>query len=109
LPTWVRFIGPISPPAEDLNYNASTREIVWNIRSIPKGTGITEIEKEVSFQIGFTPSLSQLGKMPILINEATLTGHDDFANVDVRVKKGTLNTMLKDDPSFVGNGAKVIE
>lgn len=109
LPTWVRFIGPISPPAEDLNYNASTREIVWNIRSIPKGTGITEGEKEVSFQIGLTPSLSQLGKMPILINEATLTGHDDFANVDVRVKKGTLNTMLKDDPSFVGNGAKVIE
>lgn len=109
LPSWIRFVGPVSPPSEDLNYNASTKEIIWNVGGLPKGTGITGAGKEVSFQIGFTPSLSQVDKMPNLINETSLTGHDDFANVDVRVNKNSLNTLLVDDPSFSAIGAKVVE
>ncbi len=109
LPSWVRFVGPISPPTEDLTYNPSTREIIWNIGGIPKGTGITGGDRDVSFQIGFTPSLSQVGTMPTLINDATLTGHDDFAKVDIRVNKVPLNTLLQDDPTFIGTQAKVVE
>ena len=109
LPTWIRFIGPISPPSEDLNFNPSTREIIWNVGGLPKGTGITGADKEVSFQIGFLPSLSQVKTLPTLINGTTLTGHDDFANVDVKVSKAPLNTALNDDPSFPGNGSIVVE
>ena len=109
LPVWVKFMGPVSPPSEDLTYDPVTRQITWNIGGIPKGTGITEGDREVSFQIGFTPSLTQVGTMPVLINDTTLTGHDDFANVDVKVNKTALNTMLQDDPDFVGTGAKVVE
>ena len=109
LPSWVRFIGTISPPSEDLIYDSSTREVIWNVGALPKGTGITGEEKDVSFQIGFTPSLSQIGTSPLLINNTTLTGYDDFANVEVRVNKNTLSTLLLDDPSFSGTGAKVVE
>ena len=109
LPVWVKFMGPVSPPSEDLTYNPLTRQITWNIGGIPKGTGITEGDREVSFQIGFTPSLTQVGTMPVLINDTTLTGHDDFANVDVKVNKTALNTMLQDDTEFIGTGAKVVE
>ncbi|HNW71325.1 MAG TPA: hypothetical protein PKZ36_01560 [Candidatus Paceibacterota bacterium] len=109
LPKWAKFIGTISPPTEDLSYNASTREILWSIGGVPRGTGITDTEREVSFQIGFTPSLSQVGSMPVIINDTTLTGHDDFANVDVKVNKSSLNTLLTSDPSFVPTGARVIE
>ena len=106
---YVRFVGPISPPMEDLTYDASTREIVWNVGTIQRGSGITGGENEVSFQIAITPSLSQVGTAPIIINDAVLTGHDDFANVDVRVNKSSLNTRLSNDPAFPSTGDRVIE
>lgn len=109
IPSWVRFVGPIVPPDEDLVYNPSTKEIVWNINRIPKGTGISAADKSVSFQIAFTPSLSQVGTTPIIINEAILTGHDDFANVDVRVSKTSLRTQLDSDPAFPLAGGAVVE
>ncbi len=109
LPSWTRFIGPVSPPSEDLTYNATTRQITWNVGGVPKGTGITGADRDVSFQIVLTPSLSQVNTMPTIINDATLTGHDDFANVDVRVNKTSLNTLLLDDPTFLPTGARVVE
>ena len=100
LPPWVNFVGPISPAGENLTYNSSTKEIVWNADRIPKGAGITGVARTVSFQVSFTPSLSQVGDMPTIINDASLTGHDDFANVDVKVNKSSLTTKLDSDPQF---------
>ena len=76
---------------------------------IPKGTGITEAGRDISFQIEFTPSLSQVGTEPTIINDTILTGHDDFANVDVRVNKASLNTRLLNDPNFPINGSRVVQ
>jgi len=109
LPTWVSFVGAISPSSEDLTYNAGTKEIVWNVGGIPKGTGISSGDREVSFQIALTPSLSQIGTSPVIINDAVLTGHDDFANVDIRVNKASLNTRLSNDSLFPVNGDRVVE
>ena len=109
LPPWVRFLGPAIPGSEDLKYNASSREIFWNIGTIPKGAGITAATRSVSFQISLTPSLSQVNTTPILIRESVLTGHDDFANVNVTTDAGALNTILDHDPIFPPNGATVTE
>ncbi len=109
LPAWVRFIGPISPANEDLSYNSATKELTWNVGNIPKGTGISSANKEVSFRISFSPSLSQVGFSPVLINDAILTGHDDFANVDVRVNKSSLNTNPANDAGFPAGGERVTE
>ena len=78
LPSWVNFVGTFSPSSENLTYNPSTREIIWNIGSIPKGAGITTASRAISFQIALTPSLSQAGNIPVIVNESILTGHDDF-------------------------------
>ncbi len=109
LPSWIRFVGAVSPSSEALTYNTSSKEVIWNIGSIPKGTGITSASKQVAFQIGFMPSLSQLGSVPVIINDATLTGHDDFANVDVRVNKGSLRTRLDSDSQFPDGAGMVKE
>lgn len=109
IPSWIKFVGPISPSDEDLAYNPSTREIVWNIGRIPKGTGISAIGRSVYFRVSFTPSLSQVGTTPIIINDAILTGHDDFANVDVRVSRISLRTSLDNDPLFPPAGGTVVE
>ncbi len=109
LPSWVRFIGPISPPSEDLTYNSFSKEITWNVGNIARGVGITGASKEVSFRIALLPSLKQVGTMPIIINDAILTGHDDFANVDIRVNKPALYTSLTNDPNFPQGGERVGE
>ncbi|MEX2052207.1 MAG: hypothetical protein WD991_00735 [Candidatus Paceibacterota bacterium] len=109
LPAWMRFVGNISPTSADLSYNSSTREIVWNIGSIPKGTGLNAAAKEVAFKVAISPSLSQLGLSPIIINEVVLTGHDDFANVDIRLAKPPLSTRLSSDPAFPAGGDRVVE
>lgn len=109
IPTWIKFTGSISPATENLTYNPSTREIIWNIGGIPRGTGITTADRSVFFQVAFTPSLSQVHTVPIIINDAVLTGHDDFANVDVKVNKMSLRTQLDNDPLFPSNGGTVVE
>lgn len=109
IPQWIQFNGIKSPDTEDLTFNPSTKEIIWNIGKIPKGTGITQIGKEVAFQISLTPSLSQIDTVPIIINDAILTGYDDFAKVDIRVNKSSLSTKLSNDSSFLQSGARVVE
>ena len=109
LPSWIKFSNIISPSTEDLTYNSSTREIVWNTGGIPKGAGISGPVRSVSFQVLFTPSLSQVQTTPVIINDAVLTGHDDFANVDIKVSKASLRTFLDSDPAFPPAGGSVVE
>lgn len=109
IPSWVTFLGPISPTNQDLKYNVSTREITWNIDRIPKGSGITGPSQNVSFQVSFKPSISQINMSPLLINQAVLTGHDDFANVDVMVSKEGIDTRLVNDPAFPVGGGVVVQ
>ncbi len=105
IPPWVRFTGMVSPSNENVTYDSTTREIVWNALSIPKGAGITRDVKEVSFQLALIPSTSQIGERPVLLNKASLTGYDDFANVNIQGSKPAFNTMLTGEPlSVSGNG-----
>lgn len=108
LPRWMTFLGTRSPSGENLTYNSSTKEIVWNADRIARGAGVTGAPKTVSFQVSLSPSLAQVGTSPIIINDALLTGHDDFANVDVKIKKTSLNTRLDGDPAFPTNGSDVV-
>jgi len=109
IPPWMTFMGTISPAGEDIKYNSSTREIVWNADRIARGAGINGPVRSVSFQLAFKPSVTQIGTMPIIINDAILTGHDDFANVNVKVNKAGLSTKLDADEAFPLNGGTVVE
>ncbi len=108
LPPWTTFLGKISPASENLNYNSSTRGLSWKIDRVSRGTGITGESRSVSFQVSSKFSISQVGTTPIIINDAVLTGHDDFANVDVKASRAGLNTRLNSDPVFPVNGAEVV-
>jgi hypothetical protein len=101
-------MGTISPAGENVRYNSSTREIVWDADRIARGAGINGPVRSVAFQLAFKPSVSQVGSNPIIINDAILTGHDDFANVDVKVNKAGLTTKLDGDEAFPQNGGIVI-
>ncbi len=87
LPPRVTYKNLISPKDEKLTFDPNTRELIWDIGTIPRETGLSGPKKEVSFQVSYTPSLSEIGLNPTLVNKSTLTGRDDFANVDLRVER----------------------
>ena len=58
LPSYVKWLGKIYPENEKLSYNSDTGEIIWNIGELSAGQGYANPPKEVSFQIGLTPSIS---------------------------------------------------
>ncbi len=109
LPQWMRFTGEVSPANENVTYDATSREIIWNASSIPKGAGITSAAREVSFQIAMTPSISQVGEKPVILNKMSLTGYDDFANVNVQSSKPAFTTSITSDPLFLPQNATVAE
>jgi hypothetical protein len=108
LPQWANFVGSFLPTGANLTYNSSTKQIVWNADRVAAGAGITGTPATVSFQVSFNPSISQVNTTPILLNNAVLTGHDDFANVNVSVSKAALNTNLTNDPTFVSTESTVV-
>lgn len=109
LPSYVRFLKNISPQDSILTFDERTGEIMWNVGLVQAGTGILYKAKEVSFQIGLTPNLSQVGSSPDLISYAKLDGYDDFANVDLNDSKLFLSTRSVSDPQFGEIMGKVIE
>lgn len=109
LPTYVRWLGNISPTNENLIYNETTGEVIWRAGQIAQGTGSIAGEREVSFQVALTPSISQIGSSPELLGDTVLTGTDTFTGVKLESKKGRLSTQLYNDPGFPINGGVVIQ
>lgn len=81
LPSYVRFI---NSPASGVSYNASSRVVTWNVGDVAAAQA-----KTASFQIGFTPSLSQVGSLPVLISDQRVYGYDRF------VRGGVEGTALQ--------------
>ncbi|MCK5592261.1 MAG: hypothetical protein KAI72_09935 [Candidatus Pacebacteria bacterium] len=109
LPTYVSWKGVVSPDSENVIYNELGGEIIWNATNIEAGAGITEEPKEVAFQIGFIPSLTQEGKVPFLLNETTLTAVDDFTGLIVNDSEEKRSIMLLSDPYFDKKEGQVVK
>lgn len=64
-----------SPPPGDPCHGAGS--VCWSIGEIEPGTGIGGTEPlQAALLIGFTPSASQIGQVPILAQDIVLTGTD---------------------------------
>lgn len=95
LPIYVKWLDIISPKDKNIIFNDTTGDIIWNIGSISQGS-----QKEISFQIELTPSLSQVKSSPVLVNESQFTGVDTFTNADITAQSSKINTSLYQDPLF---------
>ncbi len=109
IPSWIKWKGVIPPTSESITYDQNIREIVWNAVRVNRGAGLTTTAREVSFQLSFTPSLSQVDTSPNILGESVLTAHDDFANVDLRATKSALTTRLNNDNIVSGSSGVVVE
>lgn len=91
--TWKGVYGP-NIPASSVKYNSSTREITINLGDIESGTGIDKAIKEFYFNIGFIPSLTQVGQSPQTIINPTLTATDSFTGERMQIKNKSMTTVL---------------
>ncbi len=109
LPSYVEWAGALSPQDDIISYDKNTGEVVWKAGFISAGTGILKPARDISFQIGFLPSLSQVGFAPNLVSETVIEGKDSFAGIDIRKIKGVLTTRLDNDSRFESGQEKVIQ
>jgi hypothetical protein len=107
LPPYVKWLGKMSPSSEDITYNPVDGTIVWNIGSISTYTSGTSQRRQVSFQVGLTPSVTQVGQTPVIVNQSTLTAQDDFTGETLKSNLGTLNTRFSADQNFKDGDERV--
>ncbi len=98
LPSYVSWIGSISPLSEDIKYDPATHQVVWISEDLPSGTGIVSPPKEVAFQVALFPSLSQLKTAPILLYDIQFEASDGFTGHLFNENKDDITTMLEYDP-----------
>ncbi len=107
LPQGVKWTGYTSPDTENITYDPSRNEVVWNIGDMRSYTGAVYPAREASFQVAITPSISQVGQNVDLLNEATITGQDASSGDSIGETKSTITTNITSDPAYVEGIGKV--
>ncbi len=109
LPVNVSFVKLDPSSSEDLKYNDTTKEVIWNVGNIARGTGFVVPAKTVNFQVKLKPSTSQVGSTPNLMNEAIFTANDLFTDNPIRKSTIKLTTLVAGEAGFPPNGQRVVE
>ena len=98
-----------SPEDADLQFDEKNATLVWNVGEVPAGTGIIMPAKEVSFQVSFSPNLTQVGETPVLVNKAVVEARDTFTEENIFAEIPALTINLSGDPQSKGGDDKVRE
>ena len=86
-------------------FKPGSREIIWDLGTLPFGVGGQFPKYQSWFQISFTPSSSNVSQPVKLIQDAFLEGEDSFTRQAILVK---VNDMTSDDlTDFPGQGTIV--
>jgi hypothetical protein len=109
LPAYVEWEGIFSPSTENIFFNQTTNQIIWEIDKVSAGAGFSTSPREVAFRVAMTPSLSQIGESPSLIGQLSAQGRDDFAGVTLSDLVNGLSTRLTSDPGVTESQSKVVQ
>jgi hypothetical protein len=100
LPPFVKWTGQVNPQTEDISINKDSGLITWNVGTIGTYTANSLSSKEVDFQVSVEPSVNQVGSIPTIIGDATLTGADTFTGASVNSSQSFLSTRFSTDPLY---------
>ncbi len=104
LPSNVKLTGKIIPEEESSNFSfdSKSREIVWSIgdgKTMEAGTGILNTPPTISFQVSLTPTLEERGKTALIINQARISGDDQWTGEEIKGSAPEIRSDLPDDTS----------
>ena len=121
LPPYVRWLGTYSPPNENISVNPDDGTVTWNLGTIAPGVGVNGAPaRQAAIAIGFTPSTSQIGSQPPLLENITLTGVDASSSQPISQTVNNVTTNLSQisesssgmnlgtDPGFSASNATVV-
>ncbi len=103
LPSYVRWLGNVAPDTGEVTFNSVNGEVVWNIGNVKAGSGYESGAREVAFQVGITPGLSQADKLPLIVGEGSFTGTDDFTGTTLQQTIVNSLTYSDTEPNFTRN------
>lgn len=100
LPPYVKWLDKISPAGEDITYDRTTGQLVWNVGNLNTYTAGTSKRRQVAFQISLVPNVSQVGTPLTLVNPSSVNAEDDFTGEVLKSNLGQLTTRFSTDPSY---------
>lgn len=101
----VKFTGTVKGNSPTIPaYNDSTREVVWRVPLVGATAGIVGRPVETIFQIEATPSLVDVGRNMLLMQDSSLKAIDVFTDAVLSDKNNAITSSLLDDPTVVGQG-----
>jgi len=111
LPPYVRLIGNhYLPASEKVTFNSNTGAFSWDAGEIVAGAGTNgAVARQVVIEVGFTPSTSQIGTQPVLLQAIKLTGTDSLTGEDVSKTAENITTNISGDPGFSSVNATVVD
>lgn len=108
LPINIKFVKVDPASSENVTYTEATREVLWHAGNVARGTGFVVPIRKAAFQVSLTPSLSQVNSVPLLVNDAVITGQDLFTTESLRSTAQRITTKLINDPLFPTGGERVV-
>ncbi len=109
LPPYVSWEGVYSPSGEDIRYDRASGVVTWRAGTVLPGVGYGVPERTVAFLVGLTPSATQIGTAPILVQSINLTAIDNETQKTIRANTERLTTSFTTDPGYVSGQDKVTE
>lgn len=109
LPPYVSWEGVYSPSGEDIRYDSASGVVTWRAGTVLPGAGYSTPARTVAFQVGLTPSATQIGTAPTLVQASTLTALDEETQRTIQAQANPLTTAFLTDPGFVTGQEKVTE
>lgn len=99
LPKEVKLTGKIFPEGEagKFAFDSQSRELVWEVGEMSAGQGVQNSPPNISFQIVFTPTVSQIGMTAELIGQASIAGEDKWTKDSIIAFDSAVATDLPDD------------
>lgn len=109
LPVQSRWAGAIVPGDAPVSFDPVRHEVVWNAGRIPAGTGVSTPPKEVHFQVGITPSLTNLGQVVPITEGIDFTARDAYTGKEYMQSAKAESTILTADPKAGITDGLVVE
>ncbi|MDO8562069.1 MAG: hypothetical protein Q7S05_04590 [bacterium] len=108
LPPYVRSLGYL-PTSERVSFDMTSGTLTWNIGDIESGTGIRgNPPRLVAIALGVTPSTSQIGEMPAILQDFSLSGTDAATGESVTRTAPDVTTNILGDSGFSSTNATVV-
>lgn len=96
-------------PSGEITYDAGTRSISWNVGTLVSGAGFSNPGREAFVRLSLTPSLGQVGGVPVLLTNIVFTGIDSFSGSAVRITNSSVTTRISSDPTYVQGDETVVK